>query len=180
MGDLLKKGNTMRRQNNYNEVLGITTDNELVVVEYTFKDGEMSGAVGWRMETLDQEQINLNNDPEQVEEEYSFLWEEAVAQGETELGLTEYIQELIDREEYNPDTYFIGDDPSFRYETDKAVEKLPEADKAKLTELLGEKGKDFVDWTCGGCGRCIPLDESEYKVIFNKDLLAECRRYEGE
>lgn len=169
----------MREQHNYNEVLGITTGGEVVCVEYTFKDEVLQGAVGWHVGTLTQWEIDERSEFDHIKNEYHFLWQEAVADGGTELGLDDYIRELIEDEEQAPDTYYIGDDPSFRYDTDKAVEKLSEENRARLAEVVGVKGVDFVDWSAGGCGRCIPLDEGEYKIIFNKDLLNECRRYEG-
>lgn len=169
----------MKEQNNHDEVLGITKDGELVVVEYTFKQGGLQGATGWHMGTLTQDQIDAQSDLDYIKDSYGHIWQEAVAAGGTELGLDDYVKELIEAEEYNPDTYYLGDDPSFRYETDEAVAKLSEADQKKIDEIMGVKGKDFVDWSVGGCGRCIPLDEAEYQVIFNPDLLAECRKYEG-
>lgn len=42
--------------------------------------------------------------------------------------------------------------------------------KAVVNDIIGVKGKDFVDWDCYCCGRC-GSDKLEFMAIFRPDLL---------
>lgn len=172
-----------RKSKEYNAIVGVLKGGGVVVLEDCFKyENDLHGATGFIVRPLYQDEIDEGNDLGHIKDEYSFLWQEAVKEGKTELGLEDYIKELLEQEDYNPDTYFIGDDPSFRYEMDKAIEKLSDEKRGRLWRALGgEKGVgDFIDWTSESCGRCVPLDAAEYTLLLQPHLLEAAKKAEKE
>lgn len=163
----------------YNEIVGITKDHTVVILDYTFKysDG-FKGATYIEIGCLTQGEIDRENDLENIKEQCRDLWIQAVDADETELGLDDYTKQML--EEKPDDCYFFGDDPSFRWETDKAYEKLTDEQRAAVEKVLGEKGKDFIDWHCGSCGRIGDSYKNwDWEVLLRPDLLEEIAKYES-
>ena len=182
---------TYKTLNEHNEVLGITTDNRLIIIDYTFeysKVGEecrkmppscFKGATKIEMRPLTQAEVDKGNDYENARDYCYDLWKSDVANDNTTSSLDDYIEDfkndLQDRNEL-----FYGDDSSYREETLNAIEIMDDKDYEKLVEIVGVRGKDFVDWTCESCGR-IGQDYKkwEWKALFKPDLLKEVAEYEG-
>lgn len=157
-----------RKATEYNELVGISKDGGLVILEEIFSYGEngLKGATGYIMETLTQDQIDLARSEEQLKE----YWQDAVANNMTEASLDEWVEGM--NENYNDENgYFYGDDPSFRELTNEIYSNLSDEDKAVVKEHIGEKGKDFVDFDCQSCGRCMLTDHKDYSVLLRPDLL---------
>lgn len=171
--------NSDRQGTKYNQIVGIK-DGLVYVLEESFQYGEkgMRGCVGYSMHTLSQEEIDRGNDMDNIKDEYDYLWREAVASQSTELGLEEYLEDLI-RDADMSGLYFLGDDDSFRYRFNRIVDELPEDQKETLKRYFGEKDVDFVDWTCNGCGRCFDPNE-KWDEIFRPDLIEVINDFERE
>lgn len=167
-----------RKATTYNEIVGVTVDGEIVVLTDLFKyegGSNLQGATGFTIETLTENQVEEMKDPENLKD----LWQEAVKNEETTEGLTEWTERL--NETYSDgEQYCFSDDPSFRREMDQAYEKLNNEDRAKIDEMFGKKGEDFLDWNSRSCGRCIPTKETDYKLLFRPDLLKLVQEYENE
>lgn len=165
----------MRKATTIKKILGITTDNEIIMVEDLFEySDDFKGATGYRIGTLTQDQIDSQLEPEAVVD----LWEDAVEGGYTTKTLTEWAKEMNEKAQ-EQGSHFYTDDPSFRQEMDDAYNELPADQKAGIKAVVGEKGKDFVDWDGLGCGRCVPTDPAAYKLILDPDLLQKVQEYEG-
>ena len=165
-----------RQETKINQIVGIR-QGELVVLEYVFKHSDgFKGATGYSMGTITQDYIDQMNDPYYLMEEYDYLWREAVQSGHTELGLEEYIKDWINDCSYYGQL-FPSDDDSFRYDTEKAVEALPDEQKAQLEGYFGVQGEDFEAWSVSGCGRLFNADD-EWEIVFRPDLLELIKEYE--
>ncbi len=163
----------------YNEIVGITKDNTLVILDHVFEyTDNFKGATRYEMTTLSQEDIDNSNGSDDYIEG---LWRDAVQNSETTEGLTKYSEKFKEEfKEQFDDLYFVGDDSSFRCETDEAVEKLTDEQRAELESVLGVKGKDFVDWNAGCCGRIgDDYKKWEWKKLFRPDLLELIAKFEG-
>jgi len=166
-----------REEIKINQIVGIK-DGELYVLEDLFKYGDgFKGATGYHMGTISQSYIDEMNDINFLCEEYDYLWREAVQAGHTTDSLQEYMQSWIDETSYS-DYLYPSDDNSFRYETEKLVEELPEDQKKQLEEVFGVMGEDFAAWFASGCGRCFNSND-EWDVIFRPDLIELIKQYEG-
>ena len=166
-----------RQETKINQIVGIK-DGELYILEHVFKHSDgFKGATGYHMNIITQDYIDEMNDINFLCEEYDYLWREAVQAGSTEKGLEEFMQDWV----YESSCYgylFPSDDNSFRYETEKLVDTLPEDQKKQLEEVFGVMGEDFATWDCSGCGRCFNADD-EWDVVFRPDLLELIKEYES-
>lgn len=171
--------NSNRQETKYNQIVGIK-DDLVYVLQESFQYGEkgMRGCVGYTMGTLSQEEIDLGNDMDNIKDEYDYLWREAVASQRTELGLEEYLEEIV-RDADMLGLYFLGDDDSFRCEFNDLVDNLSEDQKETLKRYFGEKDVDFVDWNCASCGRCFDPNE-KWDEIFRPDLIEVINDFERE
>lgn len=167
-----------RQETKINQIVGIK-DGELYVLEYVFKHSDdFKGATGYSMGTITQEYIDEMNDIDMLCEEWDYLWREAVQAGNTDEGLREWMENW-QYASVNYDGYlFPSDDNSFRYETEKLVNSLPEDQKKQLEEVFGVMGEDYATWNCSGCGRCFNAND-EWDVIFRPDLLELIKEYES-
>lgn len=166
-----------RQEKKINQIVGIK-NNELWILEDCFKYSDnFKGCTGYHMNILTQEFIDDMNDINNLTAEYDYLWKEAVAAGRTELGLEDYIQECVDECQYYGQLY-LGDDNSFRYDTEELIEQLPEEQKALIEKHFGIKDKNYVTWAVSGCGRCFNPDD-EWDVIFNPELIELIKEYEA-
>lgn len=166
-----------REETKINQIVGIR-DGELYVLEDLFKYGDgFKGATGYHMGTITQSYIDEMNDPYTLAEEYDYIWRESVQAERTELGLQEFMQEWVDSCQYD-DLLFPSDDNSFRYQTEKLVEELPEDHKKQLEDTFGVMGEDFAAWSVSGCGRCFNAND-EWDVIFRPDLIELIKQYES-
>lgn len=165
-----------KQETKINQIVGIK-GSELYILEYAFKysDG-FKGVTGYSMNVITQKYIDHMNDIDYLEADLDYLWREAVQTGKTTDSLREYMQSLIDEcQFYNQ--LFPLDDNSFRHQTEKLVEELPAEQKVKLEKVFGVIGKDFVTWTCIGCGRCFNTND-KWDVIFRPDLIELIKEYE--
>jgi hypothetical protein len=159
----------------YNQIVGIK-DNELWILEDSFQHSDdFKGVTGYHMDTITQSYIDDRNDTSKLIKKYDYLWREAVAAKNTELGLEEYI-EMLQRD--NSDDLFFDDDDSFRYQTKKLINNLPKEQKEKLESIFGVMGEDYVTWNCSGCGRCFNADD-KWDYVFNPKLLEVITKYEA-
>lgn len=153
----------VRKQTEYWEIVGITEDNEIVMLDYIFKDKmhgkPFNGATGTIFVPVTQDDIDARNDFDQIKDDYSYLWTEAVATGATEDSLDDYIQSLID----NADGYFFGHDTSY-------INKIPETFRKKYFP-------DAETFECIGGGRCFGR-HLKFKVILRPDLLKKINKVE--
>lgn len=159
----------MRKEKKYNKAVGIC-GGAVYVLEYIFEDGSFGsfkGAVGYSMRPVYQEYIDQMNDPENVAEYYSDMWQQAVASGATELGFAEYCEQVV-RDTQADGRLHPLDDPSFRWDFEQVLETCdPETRKA-----IEKLGGDCVAWECEGCGRCFRKG-MEWEQVFDGGLLAE-------
>lgn len=167
------------QEKTYNEIIGITKDHRVIILDHVFEyDGGFKGATRFEMTTLTQEEIDERNDLDNVREYVRDFWQDAVANGTTELGLDDFAEK--EREELADGCLYYGDDPSFRREADEAFEKLTDEQKAQFNEIIGVKDKDFVDWESGCCGRIGDDYKAwEWAVLFRPDLLKVIHQYES-
>lgn len=163
-----------KEETKYNQIIGVTEEG-VVVLEKTFAHSDnFKGASGYIISPLTQDEIDNGRDPDTLKE----YWQEAVAGGYTEESLEDWAEKVND--EYNGEgrQYFYMDDPSSREDMDEAYNRLTSDQKAELDKVFGVKGKDFVDWDCRHCGRCIPIKDEDYIVVLNPELLEEAKKYE--
>lgn len=167
----------MKKENYYKEIIGIK-DEEIYVLEYTFgEDGEpkgFHGATGYSMRPLKQDEIDCGNDPYTNED----LWIEAVRNGDTYLGLEDWVEGVL-MENMTSDQLFPFDDTSYRDEFNELIDELPEEQKKIIEDVFGEKGVNFVEWTSSSGGRCFSKDD-EWDYVFNQKLLNEIMRFEND
>lgn len=146
--------------------LGINANKELVFFEHW--NEVLGGACGVTMNTIDQAYIDEMNDRDYLIQEYNYLWREAISAGNTELGLAEYIDELISNLEYS-DELFVGDDPSFRCDCEYAIESIPDELRAKVESIIGVKDEDYVALSCVSCGALFSsmkdIDTSDWLLV---------------
>ena len=165
----------MKEDNYYNKIIGIK-DDEIYVVDYTFgEEGEpkgFHGATGYSMRPLKQYEIDDGNDPYNNED----LWMEAVRNGDTYLGLEDWVEQVL-VENMSPDQLFPYDDTSYREEFNDLLDELPEEQKKIVEDVFGKKGVNFVEWTSSRGGRCFSKDD-EWDYVFNQELLDEIMRFE--
>lgn len=170
---------TNRKSTTYNEIIGITESNEIIILEdiFEYEDG-FKGATYNLMGVLTPEQITEANDPEHIYAEYDWLWQEAVQAGHTELGKKEFLDEFLENRKYDG-YYTMSDDPSYRYETDEALEKLTKEQRAEFDNIFGVRGIAWVDFDCYGGGRVgDSYQKWEFKALFRPDLINEIAKVE--
>lgn len=147
-------------------LLGINANKELVFFEHW--NSVYGGACGVTMNTINQAYIDEMNDRDYVAQEYDYLWREAVASHNTELGLDDYIDGLISEIQYS-DNLFVGDDPSFRYDCEEAIDALPDELRAKVEAIIGVKDEDYVALSCVSCGALFSsmkdIDTSDWLLV---------------
>jgi len=158
-----------REQVNYNEVVGITHDDEIYICNYVFRDTMhdklFCGATGSVLVPVSQEYIDDRNDPDYLSEELGCLWQENVAAGNTEVGLAEWIDELLSELHYGEEYFFGHDTSDVHYVSDEIKERyFPEA----------------VTFECIGGGRCFNIDRLEFKIVLRPDILEEIIKVESE
>lgn len=124
-------------------------DNELYILNSVFEhDNNFKGACGGILVPITQDYIDEMNDLDCIIDMYDYLWQDAVARGDTTDSQSDFFQSWID----GCDGLFIGHDDSDCYH-------------AGVDELL-PKFKDAVAFECVGGGRCFHLD----KLLNNKNI----------
>ena len=133
------------------KVLGVK-DNEIVILS-EINDctcyGEASGQIhAITMRTLSKEQIEYSWD----EMELCDYWKDAVNDGNTYSGLSDWIEKV--KQEQDENLPFC-DDSSFRDETENALDELPKYQKKKIMDLLNEfcenNGETYANIECSSC-----------------------------
>lgn len=158
-----------KEETTYKEVIGITVNDEIIMLNSIFKyeDG-FCGATGSVYNPIDQDYIDRRNDPQEVASDYAFLWREAVAAQQTEDSLENYMQLMIDHEVDYGDGYYFGHDPGDSY--------LLEG-----SELQEKYFPDAVTFENTGAGRIFDAkDRYEWKVVLRPDLLEKILEVEAE
>lgn len=164
----------VQNKTSYNKIIGVTTDNELVILEYTFENSDnFKGATGYRMSTITEGYIEEKKSFDYADE---YLWKDSVSNGYTDLGFEEWWEELVEDAEGSGYLYPYDDD-SFRYETEELYDELSDEDRAKIEEVLGVKGEDYVTFESSSCGRCFEED-MEWAVLLEPELFEGIKRLE--
>ena len=165
----------MRNSTNYNEIVGVLKTGELYVLTDTFQYGDgFKGATRYTMTTLSQDEIDMLSSLDYVMTNNRDMWVYEAKNNLTDDSLEEWAKNQID----NAEGYFPYDDDSFRDDADEAYNKLTDKQKKKLNEVFGEKGKDFVDYTCVSCGRAGKVSADDFKLILNPKLINVINEYE--
>lgn len=151
----------MRTKKEYNEIIGITKNGEIHMVDYIFEDTlhgkPFCGATGSCFYPLTQEQVDDRKDPETLKDTYDFLWREAVAEERTEDSLEDYMEQIVRESEWSGEL-FPGHDNSY-------VDKIPE-------DFQREYFADAVGFECVGGGRMFSdVKAEDYEVLLRPDLL---------
>jgi hypothetical protein len=177
----------MRTEVKYNQIVGITKDHTIFVLNDTFsyqdEDGSqgLHGATRYEMDTISQDTVDYNNDVETVRDIYKELWVEAVKGGGEERSLDEFAKDLIEKTKDNGDDYlFPHDDPSFRDEMEDALADASDATRKAIEDAFGIKGKDFVAYDCVCCGRCGKITPDYFEKVLNPDLLQTIMEVEND
>ena len=150
----------------YNEVIGITHDNEIFILDSTFCHADdFHGACGTRLSPLSQEYVDKRNDPDNVKGEYTHLWKESVQNGSTEESLEDFVESLIRESDCNGGLFIGHDDSSVRYLTE---------------DFKKEYFPDAVGFECIGGGRMFDasIKPDDFKVLLRPDLLQEIIKFE--
>lgn len=160
--------------NKFDIIVGIR-DGAVYVLEETFQYGDkgMKGAVGYSMQPLTQEEIDNASDPQNLRD----LWVEAVKEDATDLGLYEWVEDLMCNTD--SDQYYPFEDTSFRAEFKELLENSSVRIKRKIQEVFGVEGEDYVDWSVNSCGRSFSVDD-EWDEVLSKDALEIIKQFEGE
>lgn len=155
-----------RNQVNYNRIVGIK-DDQIYLVNYTFEDtlngSEFKGVTGAVLSPVSQAYIDDRNSEENLEEYYREFWSLAVQEGDTELGLTDWIEQNVDRAYEDGD--FPGHDTSYVNHLDLD------------SDVIKENFPDAVTFECIGGGRCFTKN-MEFDVIIDEFLVSEINRLE--
>lgn len=165
----------MEKRETYNKIVGLTKDNTLIILEDTFDYGKggLHGATRIEMRPLTQAEIDagLENEEGYCKE----LWQNAVASGNYEDSLADFIDEMREnRGEYG---YFVGDEDSFREQTAKALAELDAETREKIEKTVG----DHVDWDCASCGRIgDDYQKWDWKLLVAPELLDTIKKAEEE
>jgi hypothetical protein len=163
----------MRDQKNYNEIIGITDSGEIYLLNYIFESTlhgtPFCGATGSILTPLTQAYVDSRNNIDSLKDTYGFLWQEAVKDGNTELGLDDYLQEMMDSEVQYGEGLFLGHDTSDTHH-------ITDEQTAEIETVLKYK-HEIIGYECIGGGRCFDRDIT-WKHIFRPDLLAEIKRVE--
>lgn len=157
------------------KLLGINENN--VLVFFSSWNTTFGGACGVTMNAqLTQDAVDEFNTIEHIKDNYDYLWREAVHDGNTELGLDAYCEELLDGVGYTDELYF-GDDPSYRWEASRALSELDEETFEKVEAIIGKEDEDYVALDCESCGSLFSdmasIDTSKWKLIVNQKLIDE-------
>lgn len=137
----------------YFEIVGITEDNEIIMLDSIFDHGDgFKGAVGSSFYALEQSEVDDRNDLENVIENYGYIWQEAVAAGNTTESQEKFIRGFINSSE----GYFLGHDDSYIHHI--------------KDEFQEKYFPDAVTFECVGGGRMFPITR-KWKVLLRPDLL---------
>lgn len=128
----------------YDAVIGKDIDGNYIVLDYTFMDGERTGAVGEVVAPISPEECDEAISAGSLEEYYEDAWrEDAGSQNGTVLGLSDWVRynefDLID----------------YRFDRSSLVEEFANIDGG-ATDIIG-------------CGRIFPLTLAE---VYRPDLVA--------
>jgi len=169
--------------------LGETESGEIKMLDYFFDSGKLhgqdfKGVTGSSFYFVSPEEIEERNDLDNVKDSYGYLWQEAVRADQTELGLDEYIQELIDSEINYGDGVFFSHDSSYltQLADDKKFMEFAEnkyCDNKRLRDLWDSEVGTFE---CVGGGRCFDAEEDDMTFYISperEELHAVARRYEA-
>ena len=147
----------MHKREHIYKIVGICESGEIIMIDSLHWNGVSCS----RFDYLTAQMVEYRNDIDEIKDTYSYLWVEAVANNETEKGLGDYIQELIDSEVNGGRHFFAQDDGYIHHITDK--------DKEKIKEVLNLK-YDIECFECVGGGTGI-FSNIKWKHIFDQKLI---------
>lgn len=143
-----------REQKNYGELIG-RIDDEYYFLDYTFDHGDFKGATGTVLRPIPKDEWEQRCEPENLEEENRESWQYAVSEGNTDLGLTEWM-------EYNDISEPYIDDSGWKYN-----------EELRSKAGLSEEAYPMIE--CTGGGRCFDTKgarDQEFDEVYNAELLA--------
>lgn len=110
---------------------------------------------------LTAEAVEDRNDIDMIKDSYGYLWKEAAENDQTELGLQEFLENLVETELNYSGKYFFGQDDSY-------TECITDEDRLLLEEFYET---DIETFECIGSGWGVT--DGKFKKIFNQQLLEE-------
>jgi len=144
-----------REATKYYELVARRGD-EYIMLDETFKYGDgFHGATGSTFRLVSREEYEERTSPEAIRDSYEYIWREQAGRGDTELGLTEWLEQI------DPDEIF--DDTQY-------------ADLVR--ERAGVSEEDYPIVECVGGGRCFSVGD-EYDEVFRPDLLDVIKQAEA-
>lgn len=145
---------------NFNELIGRIGD-RYYFLDSLFKHSDsFKGATAHIVEMVSKSEYEDRKDPTNLEDEYKYMWKDAVANDQTEESLSEWVRDLADDDEFIFDTSF--------YECAE-----------KLRELFPKFNyEDYPIHEGTGCGRSFSVD-MEWDELYNEELWEEIKKYEG-
>lgn len=149
--------------------LGTSECGEVKMIDYFFQhEDSFSGVTGSSFYFVSPEEIEERNDLDNVIDNYGYLWQEAVQDGQTTDSQEDYMQSWIDSYRANGEGLFICHDNSYLNELERDEDFLKYA-QANFTD---KKMIDFWDeevgtFECVGGGRCFSGDEDSLDSYIN-------------
>lgn len=148
--------------------LGINEHREIKMLDSFFQHNDgFKGVVGSSFYYVSPDEIADRNDLETVSDNYDYIWKEAVANGSTDEGKDEYMQNFIDSYTCNSDGLFVGHDTSYIYNLDRDEDFLKFYNEHAETKLKGLYDSDEGTFECVGGGRCFDNDEVDMVKYVN-------------
>lgn len=148
------------KRTTYNMVVGVK-DGEIYLLNGIFDHGNgFKGATGSILRPVTADEVEERRDLEYVKDVYGYLWQEAVADGSTEISLNEYIEDII----FYCDGHFPGHD-------DSDIEHLDD-------DFISTYFPDAETFECVGGGRCFSTN-MKFDVLVSQDLLDIIELYEN-
>lgn len=133
--------------------------NEFYILETVFEhDNGFKGATGLVAVGIEQREYDYRTtDRDELTEYFRDSWKEAVKTDDTELGLEDYVDDMIELEDIE--------------------EIIFDSSASEYLEEINEKGFDFVYTDCVGGGR-IFLHENDFDEVYRQDLIELIKQYE--
>ena len=157
-------------------------DRSVTVLVYFFsndpdKPQGFHGATSYTMTPVFQSEIDERRECADDER-----WRQAVACGQTDLGLDDWWEECCNEAD-NEGLFYPYDDDSYRAEFNAILSHASKSDlqaiKENILDPAEEDGEKIVGWTCVSCGRGSQKYDDEVSYWFDTNLLKLVKLYEG-
>jgi len=152
---------TTKQEKTFNKIVGITDQGTVIMIRSVFNYIEglhnqpFYGVSYAEFAPITQDYIDERNDLESVCEEYGYLWEEAVKNGDTKESQEDYMQNIIDSNVWYSDSLFLGHDTSYIFD-------IPDSFKE-------EYFSDCESFECIGGGRM--SSHIKYATVLDQELI---------